>query len=351
MPSFADLSLEQLSGRLSADGYKPSHALRLLRRYYDGAGCIPWEGLKLPGGLREKLEADYAVFSSHLVERQVAGDGTTKLLLRLQDGRTVESVMMTDYREDRVAACLSTQAGCAMGCDFCATAKGGLERNLSTGEIIEQFLRLRAEAAQVGKALRTVVFMGMGEPMHNFANVLEAVKRIGCDELGALGWRQLTVSTVGIVAGIDALAAQGLRVNLAISLHAPDDATRAKLLPAGKRFGVEEIMAAADRYQAATTQPVIIQYCLLKGINDSPEQARQLAALLQGRRMHVNLLHYNTTGPGLSGFLYEPSPKERMDAFIEELRQNRVIAHFRRPRGRDIDAACGQLRAKADAGQ
>jgi 23S rRNA (adenine2503-C2)-methyltransferase len=157
----------------------------------------------------------------------------------------------------------------------------------------------------------------------------------------------VTVSTVGIVPGIDALAASGLNVHLAVSLHAPDDATRAKLLPMGRRFGVDEILAAADRYQARTGRPVILQYCLLRGVNDSLDQADQLAGRLEGRRMHVNLLRYNPTGLSLRGVVYAPSPERDTDEFLGRLRARGVVAHVRRPRGRDIDAACGQLRRRA----
>ncbi len=345
MPTLADYRIPEFQEDLVSWGFKPSHAGRVLRRYFEAAGRVPWDELRVPGALRERLARERAEFSSSVVSRQTASDGTVKLLLRYPDGRSVEAVMMSDYREDRVAGCLSTQAGCAMGCDFCATAQGGLERNLTPGEIVEQFLRLRSEAAAVGKTLRTIVFMGMGEPMHNYDAVLEAVRRIGGAELGALGWRQLTVSTVGVVAGIDRLATEGLRVNLAVSLHAPDDETRAHLLPTGRRFAIGDILAAADRYQAASGLPVIVQYCLLKDVNDSPAQAAMLADLLSRRRMHVNLLHYNPTGPGLSGRSYEACPLERMDEFIAVLRSRGVVAHFRRPRGRDIAAACGQLRA------
>ena len=274
----------------------------------------------------------------------MAEDGTTKLLLRLADGRTVESVLMPDYRADRAAGCISSQVGCAMGCDFCATTKTGFERNLSTTEIVGQFLALRREALAAGRRLQTVVFMGMGEPMLNLDHVLAAIDRMAANELGALGCRQITVSTVGIVPGIDALAASGRQVHLAISSMRPDDETRAGLLPIGKRFVVSEILAAGDRYQTVTGRPVSIQYCLLRGVNDSADQARALARLVAGRRMHVNLLRYNPTGLSLRGAVYSATSDEDAEAFIALLRGEGVVAHFRRPRGRDIKAACGQLR-------
>jgi 23S rRNA (adenine2503-C2)-methyltransferase len=346
MKALSDLTIAELEARLIAWGFKPSHAERLLRAYYLHGGEIPWTDVVVPHGLREKLEAEYAPSSVTLAARQVAEDGTTKLLLRLADGRTIETVMMTDFRDDRVAGCVSSQVGCAMGCDFCATAQGGFARNLTPGEIVEQFLHLRREARAVGKRVQTLVFMGMGEPMLNLESVREAIGRIAGPELGALGWKQVTVSTVGLIPGIEALAASGLGVHLAVSLHAPDDETRARLLPAGKRFKAGDILAAAERYEATTGRPVTVQYCLLKGVNDSPAQARQLAEVLAGRRMHVNVLRYNPTGAGLSGVTYETSSDETAEAFIAELRGQRVVAHFRRPRGRDIDAACGQLRRK-----
>ena len=346
MKALSDLTIAELEARLSVWGFKPSHAERLLRAYYLHGGEIQWTEVVVPHGLREKLEAAYTPSSVTLAARQVAEDGTTKLLLRLADGRTIETVMMTDFRDDRVAGCVSSQVGCAMGCDFCATAQGGFARNLTPGEIVEQFLHLRREARAVGKRVQTLVFMGMGEPMLNLECVKEAIGRIAGPELGALGWKQVTVSTVGLIPGIEALAASGLGVHLAVSLHAPDDETRARLLPAGKRFKAGDILAAAERYEAVTGRPVTVQYCLLKGVNDSSAQARQLAELLAGRRMHVNVLRYNPTGAGLSGVAYATSSDETAEAFIAELRGQRVVAHFRRPRGRDIDAACGQLRRK-----
>jgi len=345
MPALSEYSVADFEHQVVAWGHPAVHARKILRRFYTGAGEIAWEKIELPKGLRERVLADGLVGST-LATRQQDPDGTLKLLLRLGDGRTVETVLMPDRRSDRAAGCLSTQVGCAMGCDFCATAQGGFERNLTSGEIAEQFLAIQREARAARRKLRTIVFMGMGEPMHNLDAVLAAVRRIGHGELGAVGWAQIAISTVGIVPGIEALAASGVPVALAISLHAPDDTTRARLLPTGRRYGVAEVLTAADRYQAATGRVVNIQYCLLAGVNDSPAQARALAALLVGRRMHVNILLYNPTGPGLSGTTYAPPAKEAVGVFLDELHAAGIVAHFRRPRGAEIDGACGQLRAR-----
>jgi 23S rRNA (adenine2503-C2)-methyltransferase len=346
MRTLSEYSLEELQREIAGWGFKPGHAAPVLRAHYAQESGTPLEGLLLPRTLAERLRGAAPGAGSSPAVRQKADDGTCKLLVRLGDGKTVEAVMMPDYRDDRAAGCVSSQVGCSMGCDFCATTKTGFERNLTAGEIVEQFLALRREAFSSGRRLQTLVFMGMGEPMLNLDSVIAAIRRIGGDP-GGLGWRQITVSTVGIVPGIDALAESGLKVHLAVSLHAPDDATRSRLLPMGRRFGVDGILAAADRYQARTGRPVTIQYCLLKGVNDSPAQAAQLADLVEMRRMHVNLLRYNPTGLSLRGVEYEPSPEEASLAFLEVLRGRNVIAHFRRPRGRDIDAACGQLRRRA----
>ncbi|MDR1012066.1 MAG: 23S rRNA (adenine(2503)-C(2))-methyltransferase RlmN [Opitutaceae bacterium] len=348
MASLAEFSTAGFARHIGERGHKPVHAARVMRAYYEGNGAADFDALKLPAALAGYLRGFAA--GAEIAARQVAEDGTAKVLLRLADGRTVEAVMMANFAADSAAGCVSSQVGCAMGCDFCATTKTGFERNLSAGEMVEQFLAIRREAALAGRKLRTLVFMGMGEPMLNLNAVLEAVRRIASNGMGNLGWRQITVSTVGIVPGIDAMAAADLNIHLAVSLHAPDDATRARLLPAGKRFRVDDILAAADRYQAKSGRIVTIQYCLLKGVNDSPGQARQLAALLKGRRMHANLLRYNPTGISLSGAHYEGSDDAAASAFLKVLREGGAVAHFRRPRGRDIDAACGQLRAANDAG-
>jgi 23S rRNA (adenine2503-C2)-methyltransferase len=345
-PLLADLSAEELAAWMEGEGFKAGHAWRVLRQMFGVDDGQDRKSARLPAGLRERLQAAFPQEAASLARRQVSEDGTTKVLLRLADGRTVESVLMPDYHPERAAGCISSQVGCAMGCDFCATTQTGFERNLTSGEIVEQFIRLRREAVAAGRTLRTIVFMGMGEPMLNLRNVLAAVRRIGDPKLGAFGWRQITISTVGIVPGIEELRAADLGVQLAISLHAPDDATRADLLPMGRRFAVEEVLAAADRYQASSGRVTTIQYCLLDGVNDSLAQARDLSRLLAGRTMHVNLLRYNPTGLSLRGRTYAPSSVEQTEAFLAELRAHGTVAHLRRARGPDIDAACGQLRKR-----
>jgi 23S rRNA (adenine2503-C2)-methyltransferase len=345
LTALSDIEPHELAQQFTDWGFKPSHAARVLRAHYAGRNGPDSPALRLPQGLADRLQAG-VIPATSLAVRQVADDGTTKLLLRLADGRTVESVLMPDFRPDRAAGCISSQVGCAMGCDFCATTKTGFERNLTTGEIVEQFVALRREAQAAGRKLQTVVFMGMGEPLLNLDAVLPAVRRLADNSLGALGWRQITVSTVGIVPGIDALTATGLNLQLAVSLHAPDDETRARLLPMGKRYAIAEILAAVERFQARRGRLVTIQYCLLAGVNDSPEHARRLAEVLRSRRIHVNLLRYNPTGLSLRGITYTPSSDEVAEAFAAILKTHGLVAHFRRSRGKDIDAACGQLRRR-----
>ena len=349
--SLLDLSVEDLSAWMASRGFKATHALQVLRRLFAVNGATESASRRMPTGLEEAIGAAFAREAASLVRRQVSRDGTTKLLLRLGDGRTVESVLMPDYHPARAAGCISSQVGCAMGCDFCATTQTGFDRNLTAGEIAEQFIQLRREAHATGRTLRTVVFMGMGEPMLNLGHVLAAVRRMADPTLGALGWRQITISTVGIVPGIEELRKADLGVHLALSLHAPDDATRADLLPMGKRFDVCEVLAAADRYQASSGRITTIQYCLLAGVNDSLAQARDLSRLLKGRDMHVNLLRYNPTGLSLRGRNYEPSSMGQAEAFLAELRAHGTVAHLRRARGPDIDAACGQLRKREGLGK
>jgi len=347
MRALADFETVELHALFSAWSCNASHAPRLLRQFYNTGGLIDWDELMLGNALREKIEREIRLHAATVATRRVSTDGTVKLLLEMARGGTSETVLMTTPRADRAAGCVSSQIGCAMGCDFCASTKRGLERNLETDEIIEQFLFLRAEALASNRRLATLVFMGMGEPMHNFDNVVAAVKRIASPDYGALGWRQVTISTVGIVPGIRALADLDLNINLALSLHAPDDATRALIVPANRRYPVAEIIDATKYFYEKTDRITNIEYCMLAGVNDSDDHARMLAELLRGFRTHINLIPYNHIGVGVTGRVYTRPEQARLDSFFNILREAGFATHFRVTRGLDVNAACGQLREEA----
>lgn len=340
LPEYDAPALEAL---LTEWGERPSHARRLLRAFYDGGGALDLDALSMRASLRERLRRELSPLSLPERARHEAADGTTKLLLEIEGG-AVEAVLMPGYRPGVAAGCVSSQLGCAVGCDFCASTRRGFFRHLTPSEIVGQFLALKREAAAVGRRLKTLVFMGMGEPLLNLDAVLVAVRAIAHPDHGGLGWKNLTVSTVGIVPGIVRLAEEGHHVNLALSLHAPDDETRARLVPVNRRYPVAEILDAVRAYAAKTRTIPTIEYCLLGGVNDSDEQAELLAARLDGLRAHVNLIPYNDTGPGRSGVLYQRPSPQRLQQFVSRVRARGVVAHFRDTRGADAAAACGQLR-------
>jgi len=347
MSSLADYDRAGLEAELISAGQKPVHAVMVLRHFYRSNGRVDAADIPVSKGVQRYVSEQMSSRRSRVSARTVAADGTTKLLVGLEAGGAVESVLMPGFQPEMAAGCVSSQIGCAMGCDFCASTRGGLERNLEPGEIVEQFLHLKQEAAAIGRRLRTLVFMGMGEPMLNLDAVIAAIRRIADPDLGGLGWRQVTVSTVGIVPGIDRLAEADLNVHLAVSLHAPDDATRSRLVPMNRRYKVMDVMSAARRFAARTRRVPTIEYCMLAGMNDSDEQAELLADLMAGFRAHVNLIPFNPIGPGVGGTIYARPGSERMGAFIHRLRERGVVAHFRAARGDDVNAACGQLRYAA----
>lgn len=350
MPALTDYDVAGLSAQFARWGHKPSHAVRLLRQFYLNAGLVDLPALRLGKALLGRLDHEMPLRQSAVLRRTRSADGTIKLLVGFARGGAVESVLMPGYDGRRAAGCVSSQIGCAMGCDFCASTRSGLQRDLEAGEIVEQFLRLRELAGSMGRRLATLVFMGMGEPMHNLDNVIFAIRRIASPGMGQLGGRRITVSTVGIVPGIDKLARADLNVHLAVSLHAPDDQTRRRLVPMGRKYRIAEILAAARRFQQRSGRIVSIEYCMLSEINDSDEQADALAGLLSGFRAHVNLIPYNSIGAGLSGAVYQAPSPQRLRLFLQRLRGRGVVAHARRPRGNDVNAACGQLRQGALAG-
>jgi 23S rRNA (adenine2503-C2)-methyltransferase len=346
MLALSEFDLPSLQSQLAEWGFLPAQAHRLLREFYQSAGQLALDDLRIGKALCARLRNEVAILQSRVICRHRSEDGTIKLLLGLDRGGTVETVLMPAYRPDRAAGCVSSQIGCAMGCDFCASARGGLVRNLTSGEIVEQFLHLRFECESQKRRLGSLVFMGMGEPMHNLENVVAAILRIARPSLGNLGFRAITVSTVGVVPGINELSDRDLGVQLAVSLHAPDDETRARIVPTARRWRVADIIAAARRFAAKTDRYVTIEYCLLAGVNDSDAQAMELAHLLEGFAAHVNLIPYNSIGAGLSGAIYTKPRTDRIQRFMEILRENRVVAHVRRTRGDDVSAACGQLRSR-----
>ena len=333
-------------------GFPAVHARPLLRAFYDGSGRIDFSRLRVGRRVEAWVCGQAAAAKpSDILRRALSNDGTLKLLIGFASGSAVEAVLMPGHRPDRAAVCVSSQVGCAMGCDFCASAKGGLVRNLDASEIVEQFLIMRREAAAMARRITSLVFMGMGEPLHNLPNVLSAIRRIGDPDLGGLGWRQITVSTAGLVPGIDALADADLNVHLAVSLHAPDDTTRSRLVPLNRRWRVAEVLAAARRFLDRTGRIPTIEYCLLEGVNDSDEQALMLAEHMRGFRAHVNLIPHNPIGAGLSGAVYRRPSPDRIDRFLRLLRASHVVAHLRDTRGDDVSAACGQLRADSNKGE
>ncbi len=286
-----------------------------------------------------------------------AKDGRTrKLLLELSDGRLIETVLMlypaSAEGRARATVCVSTQAGCAYGCTFCATGQMGFERHLSAGEIVAQVLyfarelRERPWIAPDGQAIDHVtnlVFMGMGEPLHNYDNTLQALRILNMPEGLRIGARHMTVSTVGLVPGILRLADEPLQVNLAISLHAPNNAMRLRTMPVTRKYPIEQVLEAVRAYATKTGRQVTFEYVLLAGVNDGEEHARELAKLLAPLKQlgHVNLIPVNKTAAG-----YEPPTGERIRAFRETLRAGGVSSSVRAERGDDIAAACGQLRTR-----
>jgi 23S rRNA (adenine2503-C2)-methyltransferase len=292
----------------------------------------------LPKALRTRLSAETVLGTLHVETEQTSRDGTVKRLYKLPDGQLIESVLMS-YDDERRTACISTQAGCAMGCVFCATGQMGLVRHLTATEIFEQAVRFACDLEAEGERLSNVVLMGMGEPFHNYEASLVAIRRL-MNDLG-IGARHITVSTVGLVPQIRKFADEGLQVKLAISLHAATDAERVKLLPVNKRWPLAELMDACGYYVEKTGRRITFEWAAIQGENDTSEQAHALGKLLRGLLCHVNIIPLNPTG----GYHHGPSAMDRIDPFIAILATYGVSATVRVRRGIDIDAGCGQLKA------
>jgi len=297
----------------------------------------------LPRELRAALVAEKFVFDSvaPVVVQHSNDKQTIKGLFRLYDGNEVEAVLMQHHGE-RNTVCISSQSGCAYACAFCATGQAGFTRHLSPTEIFDQARYFARHLAAQGRKITNIVFMGMGEPFHNYAAVMDAVRLLSDGQGFGLGHRHITISTVGIVPQIDAFAGEGIQVNLAISLHAANDDVRSSIMPVNRKWKIGELMDAVRRYIAKTNRKVFFEYVMLEGVNDRPQDAEELAKLMRGPLYHVNIIPYNSTPDAKLG----PSGDERIRAFCSIMEAKGVPCTVRIPMGRDIAAACGQLQAE-----
>ncbi|HOU23475.1 MAG TPA: 23S rRNA (adenine(2503)-C(2))-methyltransferase RlmN [Anaerolineae bacterium] len=336
-----DLSFDELGAWLTGLGQPAFRAKQLFSWLY-GSLVADWGAMtNLPADLRERLSQTALLTSLALLERVTSADGlTTKDLLELRDGETIESVLMR--YEGRQSVCLSSQVGCAVGCPFCATGQSGLVRNLTSGEIVDQVLHFARQLHGEGAAITNVVFMGMGEPLANYDPVWKAIRTLNDPRSLRLGARRFTVSTVGIVPGIRRMMQEGLEVGLAVSLHAPTDDLRSQLVPVNKTYPLAELISVCREYAEQTHRRVTFEYALIQGVNDSPQLARQLGQLLHGMLCHVNLIPVNPT----SANSYRPASRDTVLLFRQELNQHGIANTVRLGRGLDIQAGCGQLRSR-----
>ncbi len=330
---------EELEQRLAQRG-EPAYRGRQIFAWLHQRGVLdPAQMTNLPQKVRTWLVEEGGLEASQEVGRLASLDGlTTKLLLRLADGQLIEAVEMNTASDGtgRRTICVSTQAGCAIGCVFCVTGQFGFARNLDAAEIVEQVVRYQ----RADSPITNVVFMGMGEPLANYDQTLRAIRLLVHPRGIALGARRITLSTSGLVPQMRQLADEGLRIGLAISLHAPNDELRTRLMPINRRWPIADVLAAADHYAATTGRRISYEYTLIEGVNDAEDLADELARLLGGRLAHVNLIPLNPTEDSA---LRAPSMARAL-AFEQRLRDAGIAATIRVNRGRDILAACGQLR-------
>ena len=359
LPSILDLSRENLVSEIMDMGEKRFRADQLWRSLYnDGAESFD-EMSTLSKPFRKSLSEKFSINPIDEALSLTSADGSTsKSLFRLHDGELIETVLMRyesdGHRRNRKTACISTQAGCALGCTFCATGQQGFRRNLSVGEIVAQVIAMQRTAsaedeAEIAAGKRTkgelqgitnVVFMGMGEPLANYNNTLAAVRVLNDGQGVNIGARHITLSTVGLIPEMLKLADEELQINLAISLHAPDNATRSQTMPINQRYPVEQLIRACHQYADKTKRRIFFEYVLLKGQNDSIEQAQKLGRLLNGLHCHVNLIPVNPTKQGP----FERTDQSAARIFQGGLKQYGIPSTIRMEKGIDINAGCGQLR-------
>jgi 23S rRNA (adenine2503-C2)-methyltransferase len=334
--NLAELDRPALEAALAARGHRRFHARQIFGWVYRLGITDVSAMTDLSRELRAMLAEEFAIAAPAIVQRDKSVDGTEKFLLRLADGRTIESVFIPDTPS--MTFCISTQVGCAMACAFCLTGRMGLVRNLTAGEIVGQ-VRVLADALHMRDVSFNIVLMGMGEPLHNYDATMKAL-RILADEHGFnMSPRRITLSTVGLLPALEKLAREPIMPNLAISLHAPTDLQRGELVPLNRKYGVNDIVAVCKRFPLKRRHRITFEYVLLSGVNDRPEDARRLARLLADVKSKVNLIPLNAA-PGIP---FERPSDEAIDRFARILAEHDLVVSVRKSRGRDIRAACGQL--------
>ena len=340
MKSLYDFNYEQIQEFALEQGWKKFRGHQIFQWLYRSRVKEIDEMSNLSKETRELLKENFLISPLTLREKQVARDGTTKYLFALSDGSLIESVLMQfDYGK---SVCVTSQVGCNMGCAFCASGLTRKQRDLTSGEMVAQVLYIQQELDAKEERVSHIVVMGTGEPFDNYDNVMNFLATVNHDRGLAIGARHITISTWGIVPRIDAFAQEHTQYNLAISLHAPNDELRSRLMPINRAYPLSELMAALDRYGAENNRRLTLEYILLRGVNDQPVHARQLAALIGRRNAYVNLIPYNAVDEkGFQGVDHAAAM-----VFYDQLMKLGVRCTIRKEHGSDIDAACGQLRVK-----
>ena len=340
------LRLDEIEARLAALGHRPYRARQVVQWLYKKRAKSFAEMTDLSAALRDQLAEEFSFDALNPIRKLGSEDTTRKFLFQLSDGNLIESVLIPAspslYGEtsDRRTICVSTQVGCAYGCKFCASGLDGFSRNLHAGEIVEQILRVEEIG---GEKINNVVFMGMGEPLANFDNVMRAITIINSHWGVGLGARHITVSTSGLAPRIRDFADQSLQVRLAVSLHGATDEVRGQIMPVNRKYNLATLLEACEYYNRHKKQRVTFEYILIENLNDTEEQAYALAALSKRLEAKINLIPCNT----VDGLPWKRPSIRRQDRFLQILRQHKVVATIRREKGHDIEAACGQLRLQA----
>lgn len=338
-----DYSLSDLENLVLSWGEPEYRAIQIWEGLYQQYWDDPQKFTTFPSELRKKLNDTFTFRHLELLEQVQSQDQKTKkVLFSLPDRSPIETVLMRS--QNRNTVCISSQSGCALGCNFCATGQMGFQRDLSSGEIVEQVVYFARILNTYQEPLTNVVFMGMGEPFLNYQEVMESIQRLQHSQGMNLGARRFTISTVGIVPKIHRFARENTQVNLAISLHAVDDELRSSMMPINNRYPVSELISACREYISHTNRRVTFEWALIQGVNDSPEQAKDLATLLSGMLAHVNIIPLNPT----EGYPGTSSARERVEIFQRTLLEAGITCTIRKPRGVDIQAGCGQLASQID---